>query len=85
MDIPQQQSSQRPDDGQVDSYSRVVNGKVIRVNAYAKKPSLATSAVKRARAIPGRPRIMAQPGSYSSGRDIPGQKANLRTPGESQK
>lgn len=72
MPFPQK----KPDtDGQVDSYQRVVNGKVIKVNSYAKKNNATTSAAKKARMRPGRPRIMAQPGSYSSGRDIPGMRA----------
>lgn len=81
---PQQQPGQpqmvpvvpkKPEDGEVDSYSRVVNGKTIKVNAYAKKSSTTTSAAKKVRMRPGRPRMMGQPGSYSSGRDIPGMKA----------
>jgi hypothetical protein len=68
---PQQQQG----DGEVEGYSRVVNGKVVKVNAYAKKSTTTTSAAKKARLVPGRPRIMATPGSYSSGRDIPDQKA----------
>lgn len=62
-------------DGQVEAYQRVVNGKVITVNAYAKKPTTTTHAAVAARAIPGRPRVAAQPGSYTSGRDLPGHKA----------
>lgn len=65
----------KPSDGKVDSYQRVVNGKVVKVNAYSQKDTTTTSAAKKARLLPGRPRIMAQPGTYSSGRDIPGQKA----------
>jgi hypothetical protein len=62
-------------DGQVDAYERVVNGKVIKVNAYAKKATTTTHAALDARKVPGRPRIAAQPGSYSSGRDLPGRPA----------
>lgn len=70
------QPGQKPEsDGQVDSYQRIVNGKVVRVSAYGKKSTTTTRAAKKARMLPGRPRMMAQPGSYSSGRDIPGQKA----------
>lgn len=73
---PPQPGQQKPEqDGQVDSYTRVVNGKVVKVNAYGKKSTTSTRAAKKARMVPGRPRIMAQPGSYTSGRDIPGQKA----------
>lgn len=61
--------------GQVEGYQRVVNGKVIKVNAYAKKSTVATRAAASVRKRPGRPRIAAQPGSYSSGRDLPGVKA----------
>lgn len=67
----------RPSDGQVEGYERVVNGKVIRVNAYAKKATSTTSAAVAARRRPGRPRIAAQPGSYASGRDIPGVRPRV--------
>lgn len=82
MAIPQQQPAQpqKPPDGTVDAYERVVNGKVIKVNAYAKKKTSTTTAAASARAVPGRPRLMAKPGSYASGRDIPGQRAVPRRP-----
>lgn len=64
-----------PSDGNVDTYQRIVNGKVVTVNSYAKKASTSTSAAKKVRLLPGRPRIAAQPGTYASGRDIPGVKA----------
>ncbi len=75
---PEQPQRQQPD-GQVDAYERVVNGKVIKVNAYAKKGTTTTTAAARARKIPGRPRIAAKPGSYSSGRDIVGMRAVSRS------
>lgn len=81
---PRQQVPQQPgqpprpgqpqaSDGQVNSYERVVNGKVVKVNAYAKKASPNAGVMNRAMKKPGRPRIMAKPGSYSGGRDVPGQ------------
>ena len=60
------------------AYQRVVNGKVVEVNAYASESTTTTSAARRVRALPGRPRMAAQPGSYASGRDLPGQKARKR-------
>lgn len=63
---------QQPDSS-VDGYTRVVNGKVVRVNAYAKKPTSSTRAAKAARKMPGRPQMAASPGTFSGGRDIPGQ------------
>lgn len=64
-----------PGDGQVEGYERVVNGKVVKVNSYGKNPSVATRAASTARKRPGRPRMAAQPGTYASGRDLPGVKA----------
>lgn len=64
-----------PSDGNVDTYQRVVNGKVVTVNSYAKKSSTSTNAAKKVRLLPGRPRMVGQPGTYVSGRDIPGVKA----------
>lgn len=64
-----------PGDGQVEGYDRVVNGKVVKVNAYAKKSTTTTNAAIAARKMPGRPQVAAQPGSYSSGRDLPGHPA----------
>lgn len=78
---PGQQVPGRPQpqsDGQVSGYDRVVNGKVIKVNAYAKKASPNAGAATRALKIPGRPRMQATPGSYSGGRDIPGQHPILK-------
>jgi hypothetical protein len=69
-----------PGDGQVEGYDRVVNGKVIKVNAYAKRSTTATRAAAAVRRLPGRPRIAAQPGSYTSGRDIPGVRAKSLPP-----
>lgn len=66
---------QKPSDGQTKAYQRVVNGKVVKVNSYGSKPTTSTAAAKKARLIPGRPRMAAQPGTYTHGRDIPGQKA----------
>lgn len=74
MPLPEQNPS-----GRVEGYQRVVNGKVIQVMGYAKKSTGTTTAAKAARAIPGRPRIQAQPGSYSSGRDIPGLPPHGKT------
>lgn len=72
---------QKPKDTQVDGYTRVVNGKVVRVNAYAKKETSSTKAAKSARKRPGRPQMAGQPGTYAGGRDIPGQKYVVpRTP-----
>lgn len=64
-----------PGDGQVESYRRVVNGKVVEVNAYAKKSTSTTQAAIAARKLPGRPQMAAKPGSYASGRDLPGQQS----------
>lgn len=58
----------------VDAYSRVVNGKVVKVNAYGKDKSTTTTALQNAWKKPGRPQMQATPGTYASGRDIPGQK-----------
>lgn len=77
--VPQQPGQPRPgqpqppSDGRVNSYERVVNGKVVKVNAYAKQASPNAGVLSRALKKPGRPRIMAKPGSYSGGRDVPGQ------------
>jgi hypothetical protein len=76
MAFPPHQSGQHSD-GQVEGYQRVVNGKVVNVAAYAKKPSASTQALQRSWQIPGRPRMQAKPGSYSGGRDIPGVAAEL--------
>lgn len=62
----------QPSDGKVEGYERIVNGKVVKVQAYAKKPTTSTTAAAAVRRLPGRPRVAAQPGSYSSGRDLPG-------------
>lgn len=62
------------------AYQRIVNGKVVQVNAYAGQATTTTTAAKAAREIPGRPRVAAQPGSFSSGRDLPGQKAKRKPP-----
>lgn len=62
-------------DGRVESYERVVNGKVVKVNGYAQTATSTTNAAVVARKRPGRPRMAAQPGSYASGRDIPGVQA----------
>jgi hypothetical protein len=70
-------SPQQHPDGQVEGYQRIVNGKVVNVSAYAKKPSASTQALQRSWLLPGRPRMAAKPGSYSSGRDIPGVGAEL--------
>lgn len=67
-----------PSDGQVEGYQRVVNGRVVQVAAYAKGGST-NSVVKKARELPGRPRIKAQPGTFASGRSIPGVKAMVRS------
>ena len=67
-------------DGNVDSYQRVVNGKVVSVNSYAKRSSASTTAAKAVRKIPGRPRMAANPGTYSSGRDLPGVQAHPLPP-----
>ena len=67
-------------DGRVEAYHRVVNGKVVKVNAYAKRSTTTTRAAQAVRRVPGRPRIAAQPGSYTSGRDIPGAKAVILPP-----
>lgn len=66
--------------GEVKAYQRVVNGKVVQVNAYAKKSTPSTDAAVSARSLPGRPQIAAKPGSYSGGRDIPGFGALLDKP-----
>ncbi len=74
--VPQQPGQPKPpSDGQVNSYERVVNGKVVKVNAYAKQASPNAGVMSRAMKKPGRPRIMAKPGSYSGGRDVPGQSS----------
>ncbi len=62
------------------AYERVVNGKVIKVNGYGDTSTTTTTAAKTAQKLPGRPRMAAQPGSYSSGRDIPGQPARRQAP-----
>lgn len=67
-------------DGQVQGYQRVVNGKVIHVNSYGKQPSTSTRAATAARKVPGRPQIAAQPGTYASGRDLPGVQAKPLPP-----
>lgn len=72
--MPPDPRQQKPSDGKVEGYSRVVNGKVVQVTGYAKKATASTSAAKTARALPGRPRMAAQPGSYTHGRDIPMSK-----------
>lgn len=65
--------AEKKPDGQVAGYERIVNGKVVRVNAYAKeKTSPASSVQARALAMPGRPRYAAQQGTYASGRQLPG-------------
>lgn len=75
----QQGQPQQPvPDSEVNSYERVVNGKVVKVNAYAKRPSPNAGAMSRALKRPGRPRIMAKPGSYSGGRDVPGLPAKVK-------
>lgn len=74
-------NQQKKPDAQVDGYTRVVNGKVVRVNAYAKKETSSTKAAKAVRKRPGRPQMAGQPGTYAGGRDIPGQKFVVpRTP-----
>lgn len=70
----QQPGQPKVPDSEVDGYSRVVNGKVVRVAAYGKKPAAATSAQNLALKIPGRPRMAGKPGNYSGGRSVPGQK-----------
>lgn len=65
--------AEKKPDGQVAGYERIVNGKVVRVNGYAKdKTSPASSVQARALAMPGRPRYAAQQGTYASGRQLPG-------------
>lgn len=60
-------------DGHVEGYERVVNGKIVVVNGYAKdKTSPQSSVQAKALAAPGRPRINAKQGTYASGRQIPG-------------
>lgn len=73
---PKQQPGQQPPkpDGEVEGYERVVNGKVVKVNAYGKKATSTTKALTKARLMPGRPRMAGKPGTFSGGRDIPGQK-----------
>jgi hypothetical protein len=78
--LPPQQHPSQPGDGQVEGYQRVVNGKVVKVNAYGKSPSTSTRAAVAARKRPGRPQIAAQPGTYASGRDLPGVKAKALPP-----
>lgn len=77
---PQGGAPKPPSDGKVDSYTRVVNGKVVKVNGYGSKASTSTTAAKKVRMLPGRPRMMGQPGTYSSGRDIPGVMAKPTPP-----
>lgn len=72
---PPQQPGFKPPDTTVDAYERIVNGQVVKVSAYGKKPSASTTAAVEVRKLPGRPRMMATPGTYSSGRDLPGVKA----------
>lgn len=67
-------------DGQVDAYQRVVNGKVVKVNAYSQRSTTTTRAAAAVRRLPGRPRIAASPGSYTSGRDLPGMQAQALPP-----
>lgn len=67
------QPEQKPkSDGSVESYERIVNGKVVKVNGFKRKDTSTSRAVGAARMIPGRPRMAGKPGSYAGGRDIPG-------------
>lgn len=77
---PQNPQQPKVPDTQVDAYERIVNGKVVKVNAYGKKPSASTKAATEVRKLPGRPRMAGTPGTYSSGRDIPGVKAHRPKP-----
>lgn len=79
MPFPPPQGPQQPSDGKVEAYTRVVNGKVVKVNGYGSKPSTSTKAASKVRMRPGRPRMMGTPGTYASGRDLPGVKA-FKTP-----
>jgi hypothetical protein len=78
--------AEKKPDGQVEGYERVVNGKVVVVNGYAKgKTSPAVDVQSRALAMPGRPRLNARPGTYASGRQVPGvemPKPKKPTPGD---
>jgi hypothetical protein len=72
---PPQGPPQEPSDGKVDAYTRVVNGKIVKVNGYGTKPSTSTKAAQKVRMRPGRPRMMGTPGTYTSGRDLPRVRA----------
>jgi hypothetical protein len=72
--------AEKKPDGQVEGYERVVNGKVVVVNGYAKsKTSPAVDVQSRALAMPGRPRLNARPGTYASGRQVPGVEMPMPT------